>query len=276
MSLAFKNITPVIGAEVSGVDLARIDDLTAAALRKLLADRGVLVFRDQQLDHEAHKRAAACFGTGQLHSHPLAGASGSGDPAVLTVKATAKSAYAAGDGWHTDVSCDPAPIRASLLYMHEMPESGGGDTVFASMTEAYALLSQPVRELIGKLSAVHDGALPWRQAYGKEPAAGTDYNRTSHPVVIAHPDSGKPLLWVNRGFTTRIEGVSRLESRALLEMLFQHIESTPRIQCRVRWDERTLVIWDNIATQHHAVWDYFPHTRHAERVSVIGGELQAA
>lgn len=276
MSLSIKNITPVIGAEVSGVDLARIDELTAAALRKLLAERGVLVFRDQQLDHEAHKRAAACFGTGQLHSHPLAGASGSGDPAVLTVKATAKSAYAAGDGWHTDVSCDPAPIRASLLYMHEMPESGGGDTVFASMTEAYALLSQPVRELIGKLSAVHDGALPWRQAYGKEPAAGTDYNRTSHPVVIAHPDSGKPLLWVNRGFTTRIEGVSRLESRALLEMLFQHIESTPRIQCRVRWDERTLVIWDNIATQHHAVWDYFPHTRHAERVSVIGGELQAA
>lgn len=66
MSLSVQNITPVIGAEVSGVDLARIDDVTAAALRRLLADRGVLVFRDQQLDHDAHKRAAACFGTGQL------------------------------------------------------------------------------------------------------------------------------------------------------------------------------------------------------------------
>ncbi len=144
------------------------------------------------------------------------------------------------------------------------------------MTEAYALLSEPVQELIGNLRAVHDGALPWRQAYGKEPAAGTEYNRTAHPMVIAHPDNGKPLLWVNRGFTTKIQGVTALESRALLEMLFQHIESTPRIQCRVRWDKHTLVIWDNIATQHHAVWDYFPHTRHAERVSVIGGELQAA
>lgn len=276
MSLSVQNITPVIGAEVSGIDLARIDDVTAAAMRKLLADRGVLVFRDQQLDHAAHKRAAAIFGTGELHCHPLAAASGSADPAVLTIKATAKSAYAAGDGWHTDVSCDPAPIRASLLYMHEMPESGGGDTVFASMTEAYALLSAPVKDLIGNLRAVHDGALPWRQAYGKEPAAGTDYNRTVHPIVIAHPDNGKPLLWVNRGFTTQIEGVSRLESRHLLEMLFHHIESTPRLQCRVRWDKHTLVIWDNIATQHHAVWDYFPHTRHAERVSVIGGELQAA
>ena len=276
MSINVQNITPVIGAEVSGIDLTQIDEVTAASLRRLLADRGVLVFRDQQLDHAAHKRAAACFGTGELHYHPLATASGSADPAVLTVKATASSTFAAGDGWHTDVSCDPAPIRASLLYMHEMPESGGGDTVFASMTEAYALLSEPVQDLIGNLRAVHDGALPWRQAYGKEPAAGTEYNRTVHSMVIAHPDNGKPLLWVNRGFTTKIQGVTALESRALLEMLFQHIESTPRIQCRVRWDKHTLVIWDNIATQHHAVWDYFPHTRHAERVSVIGGELQAA
>lgn len=276
MPLSVTNLTPVIGAEVSGIDLARVDDIMAASLRQLLADRGVLVIRDQQLDHAAHKRLAACFGTGQLHCHPLAAASGSADPAVLTVKTTATSAYAVGDGWHTDVSCDPAPIRASLLYMHEVPECGGGDTVFASMTEAYATLSAPVQALIGSLNAVHDGALPWRQAYGKEPAAGTAYNRTAHPMVIAHPDNGKPVLWVNRGFTTQIEGVSRLESRALLEMLFQHIEATPRLQCRVRWDARTLVIWDNIATQHHAVWDYFPHTRHAERVSVIGGTLQAA
>lgn len=276
MAISVQNITPVIGAEVSGVDLAKVDEVTATALRRLLADRGVLVFREQQLDHEAHKRAASCFGTGELHCHPLAAVSGSTDPAVLKVKTTASSAYAAGDGWHTDVSCDLMPIRASLLYMHETPEIGGGDTVFASMTEAYTLLSEPVKELIGKLRAVHDGGLPWRQAYGKEPPAGTEYNRTSHPMVIAHPDNGKPLLWVNRGFTTQIEGVSRLESRALIEMLFQHIEATPRLQCRVRWEKDTLVIWDNIATQHHAVWDYFPHTRSAERVSVIGGELQAA
>lgn len=276
MAFTIKNITPVIGAEVSGVDLAKMDAEMARTLRALLADRGVLVLRDQHLDHEAHKRVAASFGTGKLHRHPLAVVSGSADPEVLTIKATANSAYAVGEGWHTDVSCDTAPISASLLYMHQMPESGGGDTLFASMTEAYALLSDPVKALIGNLRAVHDGALPWRQSYGREPEPGTQFNRTSHPMVIAHPENGKPLLWVNRGFTTRIEGVSRLESHALLEMLFQHIEATPRLQCRVRWDERTLVIWDNIATQHHAVWDYFPHTRHAERVSAIGGELKAA
>lgn len=276
MSMNVQNITPVIGSDITNVDLAKMTPDLAQSLRRLLAERGVLAIRDQKLDHDAHKRVAAVFGTGHLHRHPLALASGSTDPDVLTIKTTAASAYAAGDGWHTDVSCDETPIAASLLYMHQAPECGGGDTVFASMTEAYALLSDPIKALVGSLNAVHDGALPWRESYGREPDPGAQFNRTVHPIVIAHPETGKPLLWVNRGFTTKIEGVSRLESRALLEMLFQHIESTPRVQCRVRWDANTLVIWDNIATQHHAVWDYFPHTRHAERVSVIGGTLRAA
>lgn len=276
MSFSVDHITPVLGAEVKDVDLATLTPDEGASLRRLLADRGVLVFRDQHLDHAAHKRVAMHFGTGKLHRHPLAGASGSHDLDVLTIKTTAKSAYAVGDGWHTDVSCDLTPISASLLYMQEMPECGGGDTVFASMTEAYALLSDPIKALIGSLQAVHDGAVPWRQTYGKEPDPGATFNRTVHPMVIAHPENGKPLLWVNRGFTTQIEGLRPSESRAVLEMLFHHIEATPRLQCRVRWAERTLVIWDNIATQHHAVWDYFPHTRLAERVSTIGGELKAA
>lgn len=185
MSLSVQNITPVIGAEVSGVNLAQIDDVAAAALRRLLADRGVLVFRNQELDHEAHKRAAACFGTGELHCHPLAAISGSADPAVLTVKATAKSAFVAGDGWHTDVSCDPAPIRASLLYMHEAPENGGGDTVFASMTEAYGLLSEPIRELIGNLRAVHDGAVRGGKAMARSRLRGP--NTTALPIRWSSP-----------------------------------------------------------------------------------------
>ena len=270
------HLSPVLGTEITGLDLNQLDEALGRELRGLLAERGVLVIRDQQLDHEAHKKVAACFGTGELHRHPLAMGAGSVDPYVLPITTSATSAYAIGDGWHTDVSCDLTPIAASLLYMREMPESGGGDTMFASMVEAYALLSDPIKALISGLKALHDGALPWRDLYGKEPDAGMAFNRNVHPMVIAHPENGKPLLWVNRGFTTRIEGVTPAESRALLEMLFRHVEATPRLQCRVRWKEDTLVIWDNIATQHHAVWDYFPHSRRAERVSVIGGELQAA
>ena len=99
------------------------------------------------------------------------------------------------------------------------------------------------------------------------------YNRTVHPVVIRHPVTGRKLLWVNRGFTTGIKGLSHVENRHLLELFFQHIESTLTAQCRVRWEDGTLTIWDNIATQHHAVWDYFPNSRYGERVSVVGEVL---
>lgn len=270
------NLTPVIGTEVRGVDLAALDGPGEDWLRALLADRQVLVVRDQQLTQDQHKRIARLFGTGELHRHALGAARGYKDPEVLEVRTTAESKHTAGEGWHTDVSCDPAPIAASLLYMREMPAGGGGDTIYASMRECFDRLSPPVQALARSLRAVHDGALPYRTGYGIEPPAGTAYNRTVHPMVIRHPVTGRETLWVNRGFTTRIEDVSRVESRTLLEMFFQHITDTLKAQCRVRWEQNTLTIWDNVATQHHAVWDYYPQTRYAERISVIGPEIKAA
>lgn len=267
-------LTPVIGTEVRGVDLATIDPQGEDWLRALLAERQVLVVRDQALDTEAHKRIARLFGTGVLHRHALGPARGYKDPEVLEVRTGPDSKYTAGEGWHTDVSCDPAPIAASLLYMKEMPEGGGGDTIYSSLAECYERLSGPVKTLARSLHAVHDGAQPYRNGYGIEPPAGTQYNRTTHPVVIRHPVTGRPTLWVNRGFTTRIEGVSRTESRLLLELFFQHVVDTLKAQCRVRWEPRTLTIWDNVATQHHAVWDYYPQSRYAERISVVGPEVQ--
>ena len=265
---------PVIGSEVTGIDLNRLDDDLAERLRQRLAERQVLVIRDQQLEREAHKAIARLFGTGELHRHALGKARGTDDAEVLHVKTTADSKYTAGEGWHTDVSCDPAPIAASLLYMKQSPAGGGGDTIYSSMYECYERLSPEIRNLAERLSAVHDGAFPYRQIYGIEPEGG-QYNRTVHPLVVRHPVTGRKLLWINRGFTTGIEGLNRVENRHLLEMFFQHIESTLTAQCRIRWEDRTLVIWDNVATQHHAVWDYFPNSRHAERISVIGPKIAA-
>ena len=263
---------PVIGSEVTGIDLNNLDDELIAQLRGRLAERMVLVIRDQKLDREAHKAVARLFGTGELHRHALNKARGGDDEEVYPVRTTGDSKMTAGEAWHTDVSCDPDPIAASLLYMHQSPAGGGGDTVYSSMIECYERLSPVIRELAEKLSATHDGAYPYRQIYGFEPENG-QFNRTVHPVVIRHPVTGKKLLWVNRGFTTGIKGLNHVENRHLLEMFFQHIESTLTAQCRVRWEDGTLVIWDNIATQHHAVWDYFPNSRYAERVSVVGPVL---
>lgn len=263
---------PVIGSEVTGIDLNNLDDVLVAKLRERLAERMVLVIRDQKLDREAHKAVARIFGTGELHRHALHKARGGDDEAVYPVRTTAESKMTAGEGWHTDVSCDPNPIAASLLYMHQAPAGGGGDTVYSSMYECFDRLSDPIKALAEQLNATHDGAFPYRQIYGFEPENG-QFNRTVHPVVIRHPVTGRKLLWVNRGFTTGIKGLNHVENRHLLEMFFQHIESTLTAQCRVRWEDRTLVIWDNVATQHHAVWDYFPNSRYAERISVVGPKL---
>lgn len=266
-------LNPIIGTEISGIDLNQLDEAMAVWLRDLLADRQVLVIRDQSLDRAAHKRVAEIFGTGVLHRHALNKARGGDDEEVYPVRTTGESKMTAGEGWHTDVSCDPAPIAASLLYMKEMPEGGGGDTYYSSMGECFDRLSEPLKVLARSLSATHDGAFPYRAIYGIEPPPGTHYNKTVHPLVIRHPVTGRPTLWINRGFTTGIKGLSHLENRALMELFFQHIETTLIAQCRVRWEAGTLTIWDNIATQHHAVWDYFPNSRYGERISVIGPEI---
>jgi taurine dioxygenase len=120
------------------------------------------------------------------------------------------------------------------------------------------------------LTAIHDGAGPYseQQALGFG-AAGAEFPQAEHPVVVRHSETGRKLLYVNSGFTTRIVGLSRIESRALLDMLFHHIEATPKLCCRVGWAPNTLTFWDNLATQHHAIWDYYPHTRIGGRVSIL-------
>ena len=83
------------------------------------------------------------------------------------------------------------------------------------------------------------------------------------------PVTGKKALFVNRNFTTGIKGLSKLESDALLEMLYRHCE-TPEFQCRFRWQPNSVAFWDNRSAQHHAMWDYFPQRRHGYRVTVKG------
>jgi len=77
-------------------------------------------------------------------------------------------------------------------------------------------------------------------------------------------------------FTSHIVQLTRWESDALLDLLFRHVERSVAFQARVHWQPNTLVFWDNWATQHHAVWDYYPYERWAARVSAIDGAPRAA
>ncbi len=264
-------LTPHIGAEVRGIDLAKpLSDAQEKDVRDAFREWMVLTFRDQQLTRDQHKAFARLFG--RLHSHPMhAGKHHGDDDEVLPVRTNADSKWTSGDGWHTDVTCDAIPPLGSMLYVTETPESGGGDTLFADMSLAYDMLSEPMQAFLETLTAMHDGAIPYVGAYKTTPPEG-GYPKNEHPVVIRHPDTGRKILYVNAGFTSHLVGLAPAESRALLDMLFRHIDSTPRLYCRVEWEPGTLTFWDNRCTQHHAVWDYYPYSRYGERVSVFGDE----
>lgn len=273
-TLGVTPISPHIGAEVHGVDLSqRLSPAQLQDVRQAWADWKVLVFRDQHLDREAHKAFGRHFGS--LHVHPMHHGRPDQDPEILVVKTTAKSAYTAGEAWHTDVTCDAIPPLGSMLYITETPECGGGDTLFADMYMAYGMLSPAMQAFLEGLSAVHDGALPYIGSYQSKPPEG-GYPRHEHPVVIRHPETGRKVLYVNSGFTTHIVGLHRWESRALLDMLFGLLQREPKLHCRVRWEPNTLTLWDNRCTQHQAVWDYYPYSRYGERVSIVGDQPPSA
>jgi taurine dioxygenase len=266
-TIAVRPLTPVIGAEVEGVDLAGdLSNHQFAEIRRALLENLVLVFRDQRLNAEDHKRFGRRFG--KLHVHPLQ-AMKEGDSERLEVKADRDSKSVAGETWHCDVTCDAEPPMGSMLYLDRTPDLGyGGDTLFANMYLAYEMLSAPMKAFLDPLTAIHDGAIPWVQGYGYAP--NQDFQKNEHPVVVRHPETGRKLLYVNRGFTSHIRQLTRFESNAVLEMLYRHVETMSELTCRVRWTPNTLVFWDNRCTQHQAIWDYYPLDRAGFRVSIIG------
>ncbi len=262
-------ISPHIGGEINGVDLRDLSDDLLQAIAAAWADWKVLSFRDQKLDREQHKAFGRYFGT--LHRHPLNHSRPDQDPDILIVKTNEKSAYTAGEAWHTDVTCDEIPPMGSMLYITETPACGGGDTLFADMCMAYDMLSPAMQAFLDDKAAVHDGGLPYIGSYKIQPPEG-GYPRHEHPVITTHPVTGKKVLYVNSGFTSHIVGLHKWESRAILDMLFGMLLKEPKLHCRVRWEPNTLTFWDNRCTQHQAVWDYFPFSRYGERVSIVGEE----
>jgi taurine dioxygenase len=266
-------LAPTLGADVRGVDLREVSDAQFAEIRRAIGEHLVLAFRDQRIDAEQQKRFARRFGT--LHQHLLAKtrvvAGGTDDPEILAWRTGPESRFTAGDAWHNDVSCDPHPIFASVLNVTRQPESGGGDTAFANMVLAYEALSAPYKALLDGLTAIHDGSQAWTAGYGSTPEPGRTFPASEHPVVPRHPFTGRKFLFVNRAFTSHIVQLTRDESAAVLEQLYRHVEKHLAFQVRVHWEANTLLYWDNWATQHHAVWDYFPQQRWGERVSVFLG-----
>ncbi|MCR9095650.1 MAG: TauD/TfdA family dioxygenase [bacterium] len=276
MSLSIERLTKAIGAEVTGVDLAKdLDEATVAEIRSALLDHHVLVFREQDLTPESHIAFARHFG--EIKHPPVRTAHG-GPPEINVLDQTSPRGEGA-DNWHADNTYTRTPPMGSLLRVLELP-SVGGDTAFASMTAAYEALSPPIQALCRELTAVHDvtRSLSKAIANGHSIANLTEMQAAlppvEHPVVIAHPETGAPALFVNVNSTTRLVGLGERESETLLHFLFEHVKS-PEFQVRVKWDTRTLVFLDNRCTQHYAVPDY-DERRVLHRVAIEGTVLSAA
>lgn len=269
-TLELRRLSPTLGAEVFGVDVSKdIPDEQFAEIRRAIDENLVIAFRGQHITSEQHKAFGRRFGT--LHRHVLAKsravAGGTDDPEILAWQTGPESRFTAGDAWHHDVSCDANPIWASILHVTRLPPHGGGDTAFSNMVLAYESLSEPYKAFLDGLTAIHDGSTAWTAGYGSKPEPGKAFPVSEHPVVPRHPFTGRKFLYVNPSFTSHIVQLKRDESDAVLQQLYRHVERSLSLQVRVRWEPGTVLFWDNWATQHHAVWDYFPEPRWGERVS---------
>ena len=210
-TITVDKLTPIIGAEIAGVDLSvPLQNHQTDEIHRALADNAVIFFRDQTLTPEQHLAFGRNFGS--LHLHPAA-PHAPNHPELMIIHADKDSPRANGEGWHSDVSCDPEPPMGSILYIKQCPPRGG-DTLFASMYAAYEALSDRMKSYLTGMAAVHDGEEFYRGTYKNLGVEDKPvYPRAEHPVIRTHPVTGRKALYVNRGFTKRILGVPRTRAR---------------------------------------------------------------
>jgi taurine dioxygenase len=261
--LSYHPISPKFGAELTDIVLLDLHDDEVESLQQLAAERGVVVVRDQTMT--VHQQAEFAHRLGPLTTYPVRNEDVPSE--LLVIHADENSKNVAGSKWHTDISSEERPPSLSMLRMEVVPSSGG-DTLFSDMYQAFESLSPEVQRFLKRLSARHDPK--GHHLYLSGAKTLRELPSQIHPVIRTHPRTGRNALYVNSGFTARIQDVTRGESDALLAMLFDHIIQGLNFQIRVRWEPNTVVFWDNRVVQHHAAWDYYPQVRHGYRATSIG------
>jgi len=263
-------ITPAVGAVISGVDLREpLDKQTVADIRAAVLRHGACFFRDQDLTQP--QTVAFMKNFGRLTVDPYSdriNADFAEESAVHDMETFNDNARAT-QYWHVDSSHAETPAAFLVLRALILPDSGGSDTCWGSLYAAYESLSEPVRDMVDRLEAVHSDfrTLPLLdKAYTSHLRQGL---RTVHPVVRVHPETGRRALFVNPLWTERIVGVSDEESENILAMLYAH-STRPEYTMRWKWRANDLVLWDNMAFQHYAVRDY--HGRRLLQKGLIAGE----
>ncbi|KAI9761046.1 MAG: hypothetical protein M4579_001309 [Chaenotheca gracillima] len=267
---------PKIGTEIHGVRLAHLTDAQKNDLARLIAERGVVFFRDQDdFDIDAQRELGAYFGT--LHKHATTSVpkrEGLEDVHVVYTdeKTTDQRAmFTPTFLWHSDVTYEmQPPSYTSLKVLTGPPRGGGGDTLWASQYAAYDALSPYMQKYLESLTALHSAEM---QAQGSQ-AAGRPVRRdpvvNEHPLIRTNPVTGWKSLFFNPGFVTKIVGIPKTESDAIIRYLMEVISTTQELHCRFQWNKNDVAFWDNRSTNHSASYGFAPHRRHAVRVCCQG------
>ena len=265
-----------LGAELGGLDLRQpLSDPRFDVVAAALAEHELIVLRDQEITAEDLMRFGRRFG--ELTVHPFAPSHGEARE-LIQFRNDATTPPFGTDVWHSDETFRAEPPMATVLSAKEVP-AVGGDTVYVSMTAAFDGLSDRMQRFISGLEAIHD-IKPFKTLFGasaealkKLHAYELQFPPQVHPVVRVHPVTGRRVLFVNPQFTVAIKDMEERESRSLLDTLFQQA-LIPEYQFRLRWAPHTVAMWDNRATQHYAVHDYYPQRRYMDRVTIRGGPVQ--
>ncbi|EXJ77141.1 hypothetical protein A1O3_10299 [Capronia epimyces CBS 606.96] len=258
----FKELTPAIGTEVRGLQLSALTAEQKDELALLAAERGIVVFRDQDfkdIGPDRQREFGAYFG--RLHVHQMGGQI-KGYPELLPVYrdfvAGAVDNEIANNvssiKWHSDMSYEINGIGTTIFLPLDTPESGG-DTLYLSTTAAYNALSPSFREFLHGKYASHSGfsqaaVHTKRERYIREPI------ETLHPIVRTHPVTKTNSLYVNRLYTRKIAGLKEEESATILNFLYNHIEHGQDWHIRIHWEPGTVAVYDNRVTQHSALRDF--------------------
>ncbi len=268
-----------IGAEIHGVDLSKeLDNQTFSEVRRAFDENAVIFFRDQDITPEQHLAFGARFG--EFDIHPFAAGLPEHPEILPVIREADDTQRGFGNGWHSDVTFYERPPLGSILYALESPAKGG-DTLFASMCDAYDALSDGLKATLDGLTAIHSAG----DTYGLNSRAarriasanksmsfryGDDAEaEMEHPAVRTIPETGRKALFVNRTYTKYFKGWSKAESRPLLEYLWNHAIQ-PEFTCRFRWRKGSIAFWDNRCTLHNAIADYAGQRREMHRVTIIG------
>jgi taurine dioxygenase len=264
--------TGTIGAEISGVDLAReLSEETIAAIYRAWLDHVVIFFRDQELTSARYLAFAERMGTPVEYPF-IKGLEGF--PVITPVIKREHETINFGGMWHSDTTYLEEPPKGTMLIARELPPHGG-DTIFANQYLAYEALSDGLKRTLESLkgvssSAKADVSKSREDRVAESPTArAKEVLESRHPVVRTHPETGRRALYINPGHTVRFDGWSEEESAPLLQFLHQH-QVRPEFTCRFQWRVGSLALWDNRAALHFPVNDYHGFKRVMHRITLQG------